>query len=140
MSKPEPKAETGEKTLEPAIISLITEEDQEDLINVRSTPAEIIVNKDLDPEEKRIQLLRQWGSKGGQTTKRRMTKWKPIFIKISRQLAAIGITEADMAALFQVRVATFRGWKRAHQSLRLALKEGEGLKKTTLFWLKIGWG
>ena len=118
---------------DPPILSILREENEDtsppsDNTPPDTTPAELLTNKDLSPEQKTQTLQRLWGKKG----KKRATKWKPEFIKVAQQLAAIGVPETDMAALFQVRAATFRGWKRRYPSFRLALKEGDSMKRTNL--------
>ena len=63
---------------------------------------------------------------------RKTTKWKEEFIEVTRQLAAIGVPERDIAALFQVTQGTFTQWKRAQRPLREALKEGDSMKRANL--------
>ena len=118
---------------DPPIISILREEDEDtappsDTLPDDTTPAELLTNKELTPEQKTQKLQRMWGKKG----KRKAIKWKPEFIKVAQQLAAIGVPETDMAALFQVNIRTFRGWKRRHPRLTLALKEGDSMKRTNL--------
>lgn len=96
------------------------------------TPAEIITNNDFDADEKKRQLLRSRGQKGGLKTGKIKTKYKEEFVDIAFSLAAIGVTEKDIAILFRVSHPTFRGWKRAHRPFFLALKEGDAQKRSSL--------
>lgn len=96
------------------------------------TPAEILTDTHMDLEDKKIELMRAYGRKGGLVTAKKKTKFKEVFISAARKLAAIGISEADIAVLFGVNKNTLSGWKRAHSSFRDALKEGESLKRSNL--------
>ena len=113
----------------PPICSILQQEEEtstpEDQSSEPITPAELLTDKELTPEQKKLELQRMWGRAGGR-------KWKPIFITVARQLASLGVPEQDIAALFQVTRGTFNQWKRAHQPLRAALKEGDGLKRSNL--------
>jgi len=97
-----------------------------------TTPAELLINKELTPAQKKLELQRMWGRKGGRKSAIKKTKWKDIFVEVAQQLAAIGVPETDIAALFQVTQGTFTQWKRSHQPLRQALKEGESMKRANL--------
>jgi len=120
----------------PPIVSILREEEDtsmpEDQSLIHTTPAELLTDKELTPEQKKLELQRMWGRMGGRKSAKQTTKWKPVFIKVARQLASIGVPEQDIAALFQVTRGTFNQWKRAHQPLRAALKEGDGLKRSNL--------
>ena len=134
--------ETDRPTREPTIKELLKSKDPKhpDIMAIAQkgpdkgtiTPAEIVTDKDMDPEEKKHRLLSEWGRKGGLKTAKTRTKWKDEFIEVAKKLAIIGVNEGGMAALFQVDSRTFRGWKRAHPALTLALKEGESLKRANL--------
>lgn len=118
---------------DPPILSILRDEDENtaaptDITPLDTTPAELLTNKELSPEQKAQTLQKILGKKG----KKKTTKWKPEFVKVAQQLASIGVPETDMASLFQVNPRTFRGWKRRYPSLTLALKEGDSLKRTNL--------
>jgi len=120
----------------PPICSILQQEEEtstpEDQSSEPITPAELLTDKELTPEQKKLELQRMWGRAGGRKSAKKTTKWKPIFITVARQLASLGVPEQDIAALFQVTRGTFNQWKRAHQPLRAALKEGDGLKRSNL--------
>jgi len=124
------------KTEDPPILSILRDDQEDDIPTDQKphivTPAELITNKELSPDEKKLELQRMWGRKGGKKSAKKTTKWKDKFIEVSRQLAAIGVPETDIAALFQVTQGTFTQWKRAHRPLREALKEGDSMKRSNL--------
>ena len=124
------------KAEDPPSLSILQEDEDEGTPEDQKphivTPAELITNKELSPDEKKLELQRMWGRKGGKKSAKKTTKWKDKFIEVSRQLAAIGVPETDIAALFQVTQGTFTQWKRAHRPLREALKEGDSMKRSNL--------
>jgi len=50
----------------------------------------------------------------------------------TRKLATLGVNEEDIAWYFGVHPNTFANWKKQHEELLLALKEGQAHKKISL--------
>lgn len=57
----------------------------------------------------------------------RPTTYKPEFVKMVYQLALLGQTDAEMAAVLQVTEQTFNNWKNAHPEFFESLNEGKAL-------------
>jgi len=66
-------------------------------------------------------------NKGG-----RPSVFKEEYIEETRKLATLGVNEEDIAWYFGVHPNTFANWKKRHEKLLLALKEGQAHKKISL--------
>ncbi len=62
----------------------------------------------------------QQKSKGG-----RPTKFDAKLVKQARELALLGLTDAEMAKVFDVAHSTFKEWKAAHPAFNRALMDGK---------------
>ena len=63
----------------------------------------------------------------------RPTKYDPaLHVDETRKLATLGINEEDIAWYFGVHPNTFANWKKKHDELLWALKEGQSHKKISL--------
>ena len=63
----------------------------------------------------------------------RPTKYDPEkHIEETRKLSILGINEEDIAWYFGVHPNTFANWKKEHEELLFALKEGQSHKKISL--------
>lgn len=62
----------------------------------------------------------QQKSKGG-----RPTKFDARLVKQARELALLGLTDAEMAKVFDVATSTFKEWKAAHPTFARALIDGK---------------
>jgi hypothetical protein len=57
----------------------------------------------------------------------RKPTWRDGFLKRARKLAALGLTDVEMAAVFGVSSRTLTRWKRSKPEFCLALKEGKDI-------------
>lgn len=55
----------------------------------------------------------------------RPTKFKPEYVKQGYELALLGVTDAQMATIFDVDEATIHRWKISHPEFCESLKEGK---------------
>lgn len=63
------------------------------------------------------------GNKGGG----RPTKYKPEYAKMAKKIALLGVTDEQLAAIFEVSEETINAWKRAHVEFSTALREGKAI-------------
>ena len=55
----------------------------------------------------------------------RPTDYRPEFAEQAHRLSLLGLTDAEMAPLFDVSVKTFNTWKRAHPEFLQSIREGK---------------
>ena len=106
--------------------------DREPVQDKYKVPADFILDDSKPEEERRREMLREFGRRGGKATAKKLGKYRPRFAEMAKKLAALGLPQADMAALFGVHERTFKAWIRKNKALATALKEGESVKKTGL--------
>jgi len=63
------------------------------------------------------------GNKGGG----RKTSYKPEFTVMAKKLAMLGLTDAEMAGVFEVTEKTFNTWKKKFIEFSTALKKGKAI-------------